>query len=220
MRRREWLGWGWLYSLINGLTADTSPDLAADHALVRDNSAGRMGKVLLQYIGAGKQTMWVPAGAMTPRVTNGPANATTESTTNDVMNKLLDFDKTTSEAAQFAVAFPKSWDRGTVSFIPVWTAAAGTATQTMIWSLAGVALADDDAIDTAFGTAVTSSDALIATGDIHVGPESAAVTIAGSPAANELVYFLIARDTSDTLDADARLIGIKLIYTTSVNTDN
>lgn len=207
-----------MYNYINNETADTAPDHAADHVLTRDNSASAPKKVLLQYIGAGKNTVWVPAAAMTAATTNGAASGTTESTTNKVMNKVLDFDQTTSESAQFTVAFPASWNLSTVTFIPYWTAASGTGDVT--WALSGVAISNDDVIDAAFGTAQSSTDTLIATTDIHVGPESSAITIAGTPAAGDIVYFKIARDIADTLNADARLIGIKLIYTATVNTDN
>jgi hypothetical protein len=209
--RQNWLGWGWLYNLITGLTADTTPDATADYTVTRDASTGLPKKVLLQHVGVGKQTVWVPAGAMVARTTNGAASGTTESTTNDVMNKTLDFDTTTSEGAQFTVAFPKGWNEGTVTFVPYWTAASGSGT--VIWTLAGVALSDDDAIDTAFGTSQSSTDTLLTALDIHVGPESSAITIAGTPAAGDIVYFQVTRDTSDTLGVDAKLIGIKLIYT-------
>ena len=49
---------------------------------------------------------------------------------------------------------------------------------------------------------------------------SGAVTIAGSPGANEQVFFQISRDVSaDDLDADARLLGIKLFFTTNAAND-
>jgi hypothetical protein len=89
----------------------------------------------------------------------------------------------------------------------------------VIFSLAGVALSNDDAIDTAFGTAVTSSDTLITALDVHAGPESAAITIAGTPAVDDVTYFQIARDISDTLGVDAKLIGIKLLYSADALTD-
>jgi hypothetical protein len=212
--RQNWMGWGWLYNLMNTLTADTTPDTAADHVITRDASTGQPKKVLLQHVGVGKQTVWVPAAAMTARTTNGAATGTTESATNRVMNRVLDFDTTTQEFAQFTIAFPKGWNEGTVTFIPYWTAASGTGGVT--WGLAGVAVSDDDVIDVAFGTAQTSADTLIATTDVHVGPESSAITIAGTPAVGDIVYFQVNRtvaDANDTLAADARLIGIKLIYT-------
>lgn len=219
--RQNWLGWGWLYNLISGLTADTTPDATADYTITRDASTGLPKKALLQHVGIGKQTVWIPAAAMTARTTNGAASGTTESTTNKVMNKVLDFDQTTQEFAQFTVAFPKGWNEGTVTFIPYWTAASSSGGVT--WGLAGVAVSDDDVIDAAFGTAQTSADTLIATTDVHVGPESSAITIAGTPAAGDIVYFQVNRtvaDANDTLAADARLIGIKLIYTIDSNVDD
>lgn len=206
---------------ITGAT-DTTPALATDYEfMARKLSDGTLHKPLLSEVGIGKQTVWVPAAAMTSRTTNGAATGTTESTTNKVMNKVLDFDTTTQEFAQFNIAFPKGWDEGTVTFIPYWTAASSTGG--VVFGLAGVALSNDDVIDTAFGTAQTSTDTLIATTDVHVGPESSAITIAGTPAEGDIVYFQINRtvaDASDTLAADARLIGIKLIYTINSNVDD
>jgi len=85
-----------------------------------------------------------------------------------------------------------------------------------------VAFSDDDALDTAFGTEQVVTDTLIATGDVHWTSESSAVTIAGSPAANDLVVFRVRRapsNGSDTLAADARLIAIRLFITTNDSID-
>ena len=72
------------------------------------------------------------------------------------------------------------------------------------------------------GTAVPNT-ALAASGtanDLMVNVESGAVTIAGSPAAGDDVFFNIFRDVSaDTYNADARLIGIKIFYTTDAAND-
>jgi hypothetical protein len=198
----------------------TSPEAnqALYQFLTRKTDGANLRRVTLNQVGAGKQTVWVPAAAMTSRTTNGAASGTTESTANKVMNKTLDFDTTTAEFAQFTIAFPKGWNEGTVTFVPYWTAASGSGTA--IFSLAGVALSNDDAIDTAFGTVQTSSDTLITALDVHEGPESAAITIAGTPAVGDITYFQVARDISDTLGVDAKLIGIKLIYTIDSNTDD
>ena len=155
---------------------------------------------------------------MIARTTNGAGTTTSESTTNDVINRTLDFDQTTQEFAQFAIRMPKSWDEGTVTFQPYWTAGSGTGT--VAWTLAGVALSNDDPIDTAFGTAQTSSDTLIAANDVHVGPVSSAITIAGTPAVEDITYFQISRDVAnDNLTADARLIGVALFYTINAADD-
>lgn len=168
----------------------------------------------------GLETVWVPAVAMWGRTTNGGAAGSAEATTNKETSKSLDFDSSTQEFAQFVVRFPKSWNEGTVQFIPIWSAASGTGG--VVWALQGVALSDDDPLDTAFGTEQTSTDTLIATGDVHVGPTSAAITIAGTPAVGDIVFFQIKRnvsDGSDTLNADARLLGVVLLFTTDAADD-
>jgi hypothetical protein len=110
---------------------------------------------------------------------------------------------------------PKSWNEGTVTFIPVWSHASTTTNFGVVWGLDAVAISDDDAGDAAFGTAQTSADTGGTTNDIYQGPESSAITVSGSPATGDLVQFRVHRDPSngsDTLAVDARLHGILLLY--------
>ena len=66
---------------------------------------------------AGKETIWVPATAMTPTASNRCSALTVVETTSGRPDmNVLDFDKDSDEFAQFAVAFPKSWNAGTVTF--------------------------------------------------------------------------------------------------------
>jgi hypothetical protein len=157
------------------------------------------------------RTIVLPAGSWSATTTAGCGSATVEAGTNDVDYKVLDFDKDTDESAFAIFAMPDSWDGGTITFQPIWTTA-GT-TGTVVFSLAGRSFANDDAIDQAYGTAQTSTDTFIAAGDVHIAPTSSAITLAGTPAGGQLVQLKITRDVSeDTLDADARLIAIKLEY--------
>lgn len=164
----------------------------------------------LQAYGRGKRSQVFHAGDMVARITNGAARVTTELATNDVMVDSFDFDQTTSEGVQFSWWPEKAWDRGTVTAIFSWTAAAGAGT--VSFTLAGLARSNDDALDTAFGTAQTATDTLLATDDEHHSPETPAVTIGGTPAEDDRVIFQVTRDVSDTLNADAKLIAVKLIY--------
>ncbi len=170
---------------------------------------------------AGKESLWVPASAMYPNTTNGCAPVAQTELSNGPELKSLDFDKDSDEFAQFAVAFPKSWNEGTVTFQAFFTAAS-TNTGTTKLVLNAVALADNGDLNTAFGTAVgPAAKAMSGTSnDLAVTAESGAVTIAGSPSTDEYVFFQIMRDVSeDTLTADAKLLGVKLFFTTDAAND-
>ena len=171
---------------------------------------------------AGKESMWIPSLAMKPTVSNGcAAHASVETTSGRPDMIVLDFDKDSDEFAQFAIAFPKSWNAGTVTFQFYWSGIAATTGVAM--SLQGVAFADNGSIDAVYGTAiVVQDDAQGAVEELLVSAESAAITIAGSPGDNELTYFRIGRDVSDSNDdmaGDCRLHGIKLFFNTDTKND-
>ena len=185
------------------------------------NSTIASGKLSFTAKEAGKESIWVPANAMYPNSTNGCADIAQTELGNGPELKTLDFDKDSDEFAQFAVAFPKSWNEGTITFQVFFT---GNSTNTgdVVWTLAGTALADNGSLNTAFGTAVaTTAKAHSGTAnDLNVTAESGAVTIAGSPSTDEFVFFEIKRDVSeDNFSADAKLLGIKLFFTTDAATD-
>jgi hypothetical protein len=170
----------------------------------------------------GKQDEWVPVEALRPRYTNGPQEGGDELTTNKVVRRWLDFDPSTAEYAQFIWRMPKRWNESTVTFRPVWSHGSTTTNFGVVWSLSGVALSNDDAMDAAQGTAQTSTDTGGTTDDYYEGPESSAITIAGTPAENDLVVFEVSRvvgDGSDTMAIDARLLGLVLHITTNAETD-
>lgn len=155
--------------------------------------------------------VYVNAGAMIPRTTSGAASGTTELATNDIMLDTMDFDTAADEGVGFGVTLPAEWDASTVKFQPHWTAASGSGT--VEFEFSARAYADSDAIDQAVGTAIASLDTLITANDMHLGPATAAVTIAGTPVAGEPIYVSVIRDVStDTLGVDAQLIGVTLQY--------
>jgi hypothetical protein len=171
----------------------------------------------------GQETIWIPAAALTPNTTNGPAASSLESATNKVMTPYLAFDASTEEFAQFAVQMPKGWNEGTLIFQFVWTHPATVTNFGVVWGIEGVAFANDDALDTAWGTEVVVADTGGTTSDVYITDETAAVTVAGTPGAEEYVAFRITRvvgNGSDTLAVDAYLIGVKVHYTTDAITDD
>ncbi len=169
---------------------------------------------------AGRETIWVPANAMYGNTTNGAEAAQTE-LGNGPELKHIAFDKDSDEFAQFAISFPKSWNEGTVSFKAYFT---GNSTNTgnVAFKLAGVGLADGELTNIAFGTAV-QAEAKAHSGvayNLNITRESGAITIAGTPVAEEYVFFEISRDVSeDNFSADALLLGVKLFFTTDAGND-
>lgn len=158
--------------------------------------------------------VWIGAGAMTPRTTNGAAPATVEMATNDNTFDFLDFDTATEEGACFAISLPQAWNASTVKAKIYWTAASGSGG--VAWGLRATSYADDDALDAAYGTEQVVTDTLITANDNHITAATAAITIGNSPSVDDLLLFEITREVangSDTLGVDARLIGVKLQYT-------
>jgi len=170
---------------------------------------------------AGKETMWVPASAMYGASTNGADAQQVETTATRPDMNVLDFDASTAEYAQFSVAFPKSWNAGTVTYQVYWTPAT-TNTGNAIFGLQGVSCGDSDTIDVAYGTAAEVTDAGIGTvEDQQITSESGAVTISNA-GDGEQTYFQLYRDAadgSDTFTGDARVLGIRLFFTTDLAND-
>lgn len=193
--------------------------LGADGTFLQANgtsSAPTFAALVASDIPGTTRSITLTAAAGQPTTTAGcAALAKTEAGTNDVDYSTLDFDTATDEFAFWGpFPMPDNYDGGTLTMTPYWTAASGSGT--VAWACSMASRANDEAIDQAWGTAVTSTDTLLAAGDVHVGPTTTAITPAGTPAAGELMFVRIMRDVSeDSLGVDARLIAIRLEYTTS-----
>lgn len=201
-------------------TLQAAPHSEASSAvLVLPTASGTLG---LSLEHTGKQTMWVPAAAMYPRSDNPCSDlAQVDLGTNNPDLKVLDFDPSSDEFAEFTVAFPKSWNAGTVTF-QAYFVVSGSNTGTVKWELEGLSVGDGDKLTTLsysnpVGPAAKAHDG--STNDLNITAESGAVTIANA-AAGELTYFRLRRDVSDdTQTGDARLVGIKLFFTTDKAND-
>ena len=171
---------------------------------------------------AGTETIFVPAQAMFGTTTNGADAQAVETTAVRPELKVLDFDAATNEYAQFSIAMPKSWNLGTVTYQVFWSPS-NTNTDTCIFALQGVSCTEGDTADVVFGTAVEVEDDGIGTvEDVQMSAVSGAVTIAGSPADNDYTFFQLFRNAADGDDdftGDARVLGIKLFYTTDAAND-
>jgi hypothetical protein len=162
--------------------------------------------------------LFLTAAGMWPSTTSGMAtNAKTESSTNKVNIYSLDASDSGGKLyAEATVAMPSDWDGGTVTAAFYWTAA-GTSTNAVVWGLQGRSYGDSETIDQAYGTAGEVSDAHTSTAlQVQITSATSAITLAGTPAAGELVNFRVYRDSangSDTLAATALLLGVMVNYT-------
>jgi hypothetical protein len=93
----------------NQNTSGTAAGLSATLA-TSSGGTGLTGNVV------GKHSIWIPASAMYPNTTNGCAPLAQVELSNGPEIKVLDFDASADENAQFTVAFPKLWNEGTVTF--------------------------------------------------------------------------------------------------------
>ncbi len=179
------------------------------------NSGGSAVKI------AGLETIWIPASAMYGSTTNPAEAAQVETTALRPDMKVLDFDASTAEFAQFSIAFPKSWNEGTITYQVFWSPS-NTNTGNCLFGLQGVSVADGATIDVAYNSVVAITDAGIGTvEDQQVSPVSGALTVKDA-AVDTQTYFQLSRnaaDGGDTFTGDARLLGIKIFFTTDAAND-
>lgn len=162
--------------------------------------------------------LYLSAAGMWPSTTSGMAdNTKVESATNKQNLYFLDASDSSSKLyCEATIGMPSDWDGGTVTAQFIWLANS-TSTNAVVWGLQGRSYGDAETLDQAFGTAQEVSDANGSTANqVRISSATSAITLAGTPAAGELVHFRAYRDSangSDTLAATARLIGIILSYT-------
>jgi hypothetical protein len=171
----------------------------------------------------GQQTLNLLAQGMVARTTNGATSYTAEKATNDVMVAGYEFSASTEQAIQIAIPMPKGWDEGTLVAKFYWTTSGTAGTGNVIWGIRARAVSNDDAIDGSWGTAQEVTDGFLADGDLHVTAETSALTVGGSPAAEDMVWFEVYRkaaDGSDTYTQTAVLQAVMVHYTTAALTDD
>lgn len=173
-------------------------------------------------IGTGRQTIWIPAGAMRSQ-TAGAGPSVGAVTAGDTEIDTLDYDASILEDANFSIAMPKGWSVSSNLFYQAYWSHAGSAGNNVLWNMYAKPYSNDDAINgMGFSDLGSSLDTALASGDLHVSPESAGAVVSGA-AEGDLVNFIVRRNASngsDTFASDAKLIGVKLIYITNANTDD
>jgi len=160
------------------------------------------------------KNLWI--GGWKPTLTSGSASsAQIEMGTNKNVYDYLAFDKDSIEYAYANVPMPLDYDGGVITAKFYWLHPAATAFK-VSWGLQGIAITDGDALDVPQGTAIYSNDEGGTTSDLYISPDTADITIGGTPAAGKMIQFRVSRKaddgTNDTLDVDAYLIGVLIKY--------
>lgn len=157
----------------------------------------------------------IGAGALVPTATN-PASPSEFTPSGGRTYTCLDFIDGSITYGTIGFALPSDYDGGTLTAKFHWTANS-TSTNSVVWTISGVAIGDDETLDVAPGTAQTVTDANKSTAyKLSISDATSAITLAGTPAADKYCRLLIGRDPtngSDTLAATARLLKVVLTYT-------
>lgn len=159
-------------------------------------------------------TIFIPAGAMTPSTDNGATPGAVKFT--DTTHDTLAFPSTADKGAEFSVVFPGDWDKSSVKVKLLWTyydSTAGQSGQHVKFLVGAVACADGDDISDAPTTTVDVADQSQSANELCKTAASAALTIEGTVDDGNLVHFSVTRDADyapaggDALPTEALLLG-------------
>jgi len=161
-------------------------------------------------IGAGADYIKFDASEFIPRTTLGCGIDSSETATNRINRDGLLFDPATQEFAQAWFHWPEGWLTATATFF--WQCATGTGS--VVWSARLLVFTDGDAIDSAFGTAQTVTDAAASANTHRETSATAGITPGGTVGARKRALLGISRDPTagaDDMALDAMLTGVLLL---------
>jgi hypothetical protein len=163
------------------------------------------------------------AGGWTSTTLPDAGLVTAETSTNKVNFRGTKFSASSSDAYhEHGCTMPLNWNGGTITARPYfYTTSSDASSHTIIFGLQGVAYADGDTMDAAYGTAQTSTETVASSiaNKLIIGTETSAITIAGSPAGGQWVQFRSYREGDDTHTGDIILLGWLVNYTTNDYSD-
>lgn len=136
-----------------------------------------------------------------------------------VNQKAIAYIPFTTAVDTFATAkfkLPRTYDLGTMTAVINWMAPSGSGN--VVWGISAVAVSDDEAISTAFGTEVVlTADTFTVADDSLDTARSSDITIGNTPADADTIYLKIQRrgaDGGDTFTGEAQLLGVWIEITT------
>ncbi len=170
----------------------------------------------------GTQQFGVGSPGIYPGLTN-PANAIAQRQAGTFLRqiKYIAFPDSVDTEAYLDWFPPENWDLGTIKVKLYWTSELpSVATETMEIEVSAVAEGNGDAIGGVdFGTPATITDTFLAVDEEHLTPQSASITIGGTPVAFDHIQLKFLRDISaDTLQGAVQLEGLVIEYTITKGT--
>jgi hypothetical protein len=201
----------------NHTASQISDSTTAGRALLTAaDAAAQRSSLGLAY---GKETIWIPAGAMVPESTSVEKWVTP---TQGLAYNVHSFDYTQYNFCHFWIQMPKSWDKGTLGVQFLWAHGATAATYGVVWGITCGAISNNETLDTVNGLAnVTVADTGGVIENLYITSE-VTLTVGGSPANDDLLMFQVVREyanASDTFADWAGLVGIKILYNTNAGSD-
>jgi hypothetical protein len=170
-----------------------------------------------RILSTGRHYVYVPAGAMVARVTNG-ATFTQAVAGNGLIQRYFAFDPTTSQFAQFSLGSPKSWDQRAIAAKFFWCPTASDANN-VTWRISATSVGHSDALDPVFSSTsnVTQSGASTSTGKLT---SEILILPAGNPQPEDMLVFEVSRDATDSSTITAALFAVHLYFTYSQTSDD
>jgi len=209
-----------LNTITNGVVMGVTTNLeftAGTAITIGGNVVANTNKITITATRVGVyRTIYFDAGAMVPNATFGAQFATDEygSPTNRMIDSYI-FANAVTNVTQVKFAMPLEWDLGTVKVKLFYWSTNASATATNVWAIDATAISHDEQLDADWGTAQTLTHKITTANDLQLTAATAALTVGGTPAANDMVWFRVRRlgahaDDNDT--GQVKLLGAWLQY--------
>lgn len=162
------------------------------------------------------------AAASWPSLVSGASFPTNRELSSGLNYYYVEFPDDKTTYCNWACLLPSDYDGGTVTAQFYWVPFPldPTSGENFLWGLTGRALGDNETVNpaSAFTTAQTSLDTnTYGDGYLYISSGTPAITLAGTPAANEYVHFRAERQGENALDTafgtPAQLLQVKINYT-------
>lgn len=194
---------GWFTSLI-GTNVTTTNIYLTSGGNIKVNNANAKRTIVLSG-----------AGAWSPTTGGNLGTYQTEMTTNKQNFQYVSFNSSTIQGASWTVVMPDNWDGSTLT-AEYYQTATSTCAGNVVWALAATAYNNGDALDAAWGTAVSSTVALDGTANhVSTSTASGAITVGGTPRGGSMVQFKLMHDglsASETAYCPVVLVMAKIKY--------